>query len=398
MEKEVLEKCAKADDSLQHILRSSSKKTTLDIHISWKDGEQSIDVIDVSSTPSFKKEGITYAGLQKVIESLEQEKDSEITFTAACFLKAEKVEKQWRTTIAVFEYGDIYHIKGNSITFRTEEFLLTADEYRFVRETGLGFFDLLEEVYYPVLKVALPSIGKFMDATASYKQLPRVPLAGALLLAEKIEFQQKEFKYIFLNCDSKIKPLINVGVEKTEYGFFKKYVQSFFNTLSRKGMYHLKSWKITCIDASVLAEIVDTDPYCVKFETSNLIGKSNNVSVGVMVDDVFIPFVSRSGYKISAYDVENEIELAITEGTPFITSFNKAMENEFMEITLSEMEINSVKRIIGKKRAEGKKTVFSGNPKEVLKSFVNEYIIDGLPQKASDDITKFVTSVILKNL
>lgn len=113
-------------------------------------------------------------------------------------------------------------------SFPMLELNLTKDEFMLCMESRMALYSEMSEDIYPIRETAFSSIGKLLDATASFKNITAIPLGSALLLADKISVDLKNLKLIYRNGEGHFKPLIGVAGSRfapySEEQFFKKLI------------------------------------------------------------------------------------------------------------------------------------------------------------------------------
>lgn len=395
---EVLEACKRIDKQIGQIIRGTSARQTLNIVVTY-DSKAKNTVIDIHPEFGNKqlKRGVSYQKLQSAINELCQESEMQNIISTACYLSNRAVGSGYDVCFAIINALEPNSVtEGGRLEFETVTKTVSKKEYELIRETGLAFYDDALDRLYPILKCALPSVGKYLDATASFKKMTPVPIGSAFILAEKLSCEKKSLKCMYIKSFNNIRPIIGVGVTKTECGVFEKRIKNFFAALSKHGMYRLAEWHVD-YERTLVKVVLNAGCYSceIAFSTSNMIGDANIVQVGKTINGVFIPFSTISGYRTRGYDVNEALNDAITEALPAIMNYKRfwlsATETRY---TLGEDTVAELSSVLGKKRSKDMVTEFYGTPASIIGQLTTMYGTKGLPPKQQKAVQSIIATVI----
>lgn len=124
---------------------------------------------------------------------------------------------------------------------------LTNENYNLAMESRMALYNELTENVYIIREIAFSSIGKLLDSAASFKNMAKIPLGSALLLANRMAADSKELKLIYRNARGKVKPLIGLAgnrfTPESEYNFYKTACLT-IDVMFGCGVKKIYSWSI----------------------------------------------------------------------------------------------------------------------------------------------------------
>lgn len=313
---------------------------------------------------------------------------------------------------------------------------LTKDEFMLCMESRMALYSELSEDIYPIRETAFSSIGKLLDATASFKNIAAIPLGSALLLADKISMDLKNLKLIYRNGEGHFKPLIGVAGSRfapySEEEFFKKLI-SWLDC--RFGGVSIRNWKIyddvSIVDAelsckisrngeerqqsvsemlceamSLYAECADEFKIRLRMKTSDVPGVSASVTAYAKFGDAEVQIHKNSAYHWDSFVRQGEGVLNLLvpskkNGVPideniaeFIKKINSLKKKE-IRFNKAVDGINGIINQIGKRRIADAEAVIarikdgieaeSANAYELFKKVLEETFTK-LPAKQSDEL------------
>lgn len=213
--------------------------------------------------------------------------DSETNDAVLCYRDTEKTRIKGKIVSNWFQLdlGVPYQLINGQPKFEVIRLELTEWEYEKMMETRLAFTH--DDIIYPILNVAIHSVGTKLDCTVAFKSIDTCPLGAALLIAEKFS-NLKCLQIIYRECTDKIRPILSVGGDSFQHipitEFFSNVISNF------PGIYYLEKWYVTCMDATAYFSVHGyKKDLLVKIEGGDLPGKSVRVSAVLMYHGYEIP-------------------------------------------------------------------------------------------------------------
>ena len=121
-----------------------------------------------------------------------------------------KIVTQWFVISPADPY--VISFEDKKLDLVTMEYPVTDEEYEYIKETKIAIFDEEMGIIYPLTQQSIVSVGKYLDAVASFKNVMDIPFSEACLIANKLYYVPKtQFIYRNLESTDKIKPLIGMA-------------------------------------------------------------------------------------------------------------------------------------------------------------------------------------------
>lgn len=378
--KEVLKLVQDIDKNVQS-KSFSTKGDTIHVTLTRQDGNINIDCTEVSaSKKKVLHKGMKETTFRQKLENFMQEAETDDCLSVACLVGEEKLKGgnyQLRYFLAPI-LG--YDITKDGVNFDSVNRVVTAEEYQIAKETGMAFYHEVTKVLYPIQKSALHSIGRYMDATASYKITATIPLGNALLLAERMADDPKKIKLAFMDYDHLFKPVISIGADKTAIGGFSHLVEEFFDQMATRGIYQVTAWDITVERVSITVNFIMED-YSVTFFTSNIPGESNKIKVTRKIAEKSVVFAECSAYNTTNFSVKKLVDNTMLEYEKSMGHFNKLFSNQTeQEFCLTQEEASNMESCLGQRRFSNINLPYKGSAFDAISYLVRETYTD-LPPK-----------------
>ena len=219
-------------------------------------------------------------------------------------------------------------------------------EYKAILETRIALYD--GNVIYPIRKIAVPSVGAFLDARGFFKKTDNIPLGQGICLAEKLS-EHDRFSVITRGEGQNVRPIIGMTAYRekgipTQVQFFKKSLDH----AAQQGIYTVGKWKIT-------DEISQLDIYplmltvykpVIRLMTSDMPGVGWSLkayaSIGPGMVEIKNNVIRHSG----VLNMETLFDGVYEE----IKKFDELLK-EKISYNIIPADYKGIKRIIGKKRA-----------------------------------------------
>ena len=100
-----------------------------------------------------------------------------------------------------------------------------------------------DDIIYPILKVAIHSVGTRLDCSVAFRSVDTCPLGAALLIAEKFSNLKISSSYCIENAQKELGPILSVGGET----FVHVPITEFFHQAIAHipGIFTLEKWYVT---------------------------------------------------------------------------------------------------------------------------------------------------------
>ena len=172
--------------------------------------------------------------------------DAQSSDTVLCYRDTEENRYNGKIVSNWFQLdlGIPYELINGQPHFNTIRLELSEWEYEKMMETRLAFMH--DDVIYPILTVAIHSVGTYLDCSVAFRTIDTCPLGSALLMAEKFS-NLKTLQVIYRECTKRICPVLSVGGKD----FIHVPITEFFNKAIANipGLYYLEKWYVTDMDA-----------------------------------------------------------------------------------------------------------------------------------------------------
>lgn len=351
------------------------------VNITLTQAEDGVNIDMTESSAGRKKilyKGMKETALRQRLKEFMQEKETDDCLSVACLVGHKKMKGSYQLRYFLIPILG-YDIREDGVNFDSLTREVTSEEYQMAKETGMAFYHEVTKVLYPIQKSALHSIGRYMDAVASYKVAAVIPLGNAMLLAERMADDPKKVKLAFMDYDPLFKPVISIGAEKTNMGEFYDVVESFFNHMANLGIYQVSAWDITAERVSITVKFM-TENYSVTFCTSNIPGESNKVKVTREIAGKCVVFAEGSAYNTANFSVKTLVEKTMSEYMDRLECFNKLLTNNDIKFGLTPEEERQLEDCLGRRRFKAVSVKYKGNAFEAFSTLIKETYTD-LPPK-----------------
>lgn len=255
---------------------------------------------------------------------------------------------------------------------------LTDGEYKTCMQSKLALYDEFSENIYPIMEIAFSSIGKLLDSAASFKNMARIPLGSALLLAERFGNDLKKLQLIFRNAHGNIKPLIGIAGDRFARYEEKKFFEDAFKEIDSMFMMNsIGKWKITdeLSTANVyvssiteykkglpsFADYMDF-PVFIRVQTSDIPGVSASVSAFAIIGGYTIFIHKNSAYRWQKFKdatakslfyrkkARSKKDISLKEDIDaFVDKINRLKEHQVLYDENVTSKIEEIKKVIGKR-------------------------------------------------
>lgn len=376
----ILQMVRDIDESVQS-KSFSTKGDTIYVTLTCTDSGVNIDCTEVcAGKKRVLHKGMKETTFRQKLEDFMREDEADDCLSVACLVNEKKL-KGGNYLLRYFLVPILgYDIRENGVNFESIDREVTVEEYQIAKETGMAFYHEITSVLYPIQKSALHSIGRYMDAVASYKVVAEVPLGNALLLAERMADDPKKIKLAFMDYGHLFKPVISIGAEKTAMGDFSQLVEEFFDQMAMLGIYKVSAWNITVERVSITVNFLLED-YAVTFITSNIPGESNRVKFIREIAGKSIVFADCSAYSTTNFSVKDLVDKALVEYRCNMEHFNKLLADPTeRDFRLTPEEKNSMERCLGQRRFNNLNLQYKGKACDAVSYLVRETYTD-LPPK-----------------
>lgn len=306
------------------------------------------DKMNVSVNGKKPYEGGSLTDLKNRIEYLFKEKTWGTTPSVLCLVE-EKMTVVKYLVCDIENYNNF--IKTGHLKFK--ELPVTVSDYEKVRclETRLALYD--GEIIYPITKTAANTMGQFLDAWASFKNISELPVGEALLLNEKL-YSVKQLDGIYENSSSKIKPLISICTTRYERISQPEYIETMLKLIGDEKLFYDSSdvrWRIedniTVVDlplSGITTYDLDYQPI-IRLITSDIPGQAYKVKLlGKVGKGVVLIKENRATAGQSVSGLMDGIKDAMQE-------FNGRTERT---VTVTDGLVKKLTVIVGKKRVAKK--------------------------------------------
>lgn len=332
-----------------HIVAEKSVDNTLK---NWSITE----VISVHKSKTIKK-GKNLSPLMNALNNMDKTFPYNEEINILCYCHTNEVVKNGKRITRWFNISPCipYEMKNGEAKFNYINIELTEDEYAVMMESRLALYNEFTEDVYPIRKIAFPSIGKLMDAFASFKNLSEIPLGPALLLADKLA-ETKSLQFIYRNKTKRVKPLIGIAGSKYVKTSQHKFLSECLSYMATKGIYTLDTWSITDQLTSAKVSLTTLRPEYKTYlliETSDIPGTPMSVSSYVQFGKASV-LLKRNTIK---HEINFEEVTSVDELFSGIYESFDIFANEFSQlchkkIKYSKKMTNGVAKIIGKKNMQ----------------------------------------------
>lgn len=378
--KEILELVRDMDENVSSQAFSTKGNT---LHVTLTQREDGVD-IDLTEASAGKKKilhkGMKESTFRQKLDEFMKEQAADDCLSVACLVGEEK-QKGGLYRLKYFLVPILgYDIQENGVNFESIERDVTSEEYQIAKETSMAFYHEVTGVLYPIQKSALHSIGRYMDAVASYKVAAEIPLGNALLLAERMADDPKKIKLAFMDYDSLFKPVISVGAEKTAMGSFTSMVEEFFDQMAQIGVYQVSAWDITVERVSITVRFLMED-YSVTFFTSNMPGESNRIRVTQDIAGKSVVFAEGSAYSTTNFSVKDLVNKTMLEYEKSVEHFQKLLaDQDVKDFRLTPEEETRMVNCLGQRRFNALNLQYRGNAFDAITALVADTYTE-LPPK-----------------
>lgn len=254
-------------------------------------------------------------------------------------------------------------------------------------ETRLALYD--GKNIYPITKLASVSIGKLMDAIASFKNMAAIPIGSAFLLMEKL-YELRKLDILYEDSKSEIKPLLSVCSDRYHQVIQKDFFNRMFELIGQEGLFYDEkeiSWQIedgvTTVDVPLSGFTVYNLNYLpvLRISSSELPGSSNQVQLLGKVGEGYILIRSNSHYS-NHLQVDDLLDGVKDD----IVSFNEKVTKR---VNPNEKELKKLKEIVGKKRISDMKL----GEETTIECFIKE-TFRVLPKKQAGLLMQFYADIL----
>ena len=280
--------------------------------------------------------GLGYDTFFQALNDCVEEHTVETSISVMCYMGVGKKNNgKVNTRWAIMNPTVPFEIIKGKPMFETIDLEFSDEEYAIVLESRMALYNEYTGEFYPIREVAFSSIGKLLDIAASFRNIPKIPLGQALLIASRFATDAKELKFICRNVKSKFKPLIGIAGSRFTYekesGFFEEGIACIERMFGMSRF--VGDWTIT--DEMSTANIyVSSDngtekgkknpalseysdfPVYIQIQTSDIPGVSASVTAIAKIGKGFVMIRRNSAYHWDAFVKRGGVEslFSRTEG------------------------------------------------------------------------------------
>ena len=318
--------------------------------------------------------------------------DAQSSDTVLCYRDTEENRYNGKIVSNWFQLdlGIPYELINGQPHFNTIRLELSEWEYEKMMETRLAFMH--DDVIYPILTVAIHSVGTYLDCSVAFRTIDTCPLGSALLMAEKFS-NLKTLQVIYRECTERICPVLSVGGKD----FIHVPITEFFNKAIANipGLYYLEKWYVTDMDACAYFSVHGYDKNLViKIEGGDLPGKSMRVSAVLLYKGKEFPLkTNRLSHKGELTDEQySDLFCDIYQ------TFDRYMKKKEEQIICPNL--SKIKTCLGKKRSQNVDFDFldtlSGRRDDVIKTII-DYSYTELKKRQKEELEQFIGSLFMED-
>lgn len=198
--------------------------------------------------------GTTYRRFMDQLNKMELENEEESTLfrtpdcSVLCYLSTD-THRQLNGKIVSY-WADIdpavpYQFKNGRLDIPTIRLDLDEQEFSYMVETGLAFYEKNTGMFYPLSEIAYQSIGKILDSYSAFRNVDEHLLGTALVFAEKIA-GLNELRLICRKKTSRIKQVHSVAGKRYQLFSQKKFFELMLHhAATTLGAYQMESWSVS---------------------------------------------------------------------------------------------------------------------------------------------------------
>lgn len=241
--------------------------------------------------------GSTYRRFMDQLNKMELENEEESTLFEApdcsvlCYLSTD-AHRKWDGKVVSY-WADIdpaipYQFKDGRLDIPTIQLELDEQEYDYMVETGLAFYEKSSGMFYPLSEIAYQSIGKLLDSYSAFRNIDEHLLGTALVFAEKIA-GLNELRLICRKKSSRMKQVHSVAGKRYQLFSQKKFFELMLHHAATSlGAYKMDSWSVSedITKVTILYEYPWNEySFCLTFSTGDTNAIPFRAQLGVMYKD-----------------------------------------------------------------------------------------------------------------
>ena len=193
--------------------------------------------------------GKTMENLEKKMTEIMQSSRFDYDYSVMCLIGASyQGNNRYIVKFINIEKTFPFDVDEDEVTMPVVKVILSEKEYAVCRETGIAFYDEVENIIFPVKQDAAASIGRYMDMMSAFNhESSAAPLGPALMMAERLS-KVRGLKIVYLNgMSDRCKPVVAVVSGKFIRVKHSDFFKGCFNYLETEfGLpFEINSWDIT---------------------------------------------------------------------------------------------------------------------------------------------------------
>lgn len=408
---ELYERLDKIDSSLASVSVIGSKQH-IDIRTVKKNGKLTDFVIkeDMDGYEKIIWKGSDYRRFKSVLESFYSKTEITRDYYSIIFHSDSDVEKEngdFKSRWYVINTDLDWFTPENAASFPKIELSHFKDEYKILMETKMAFRNEWTGEIYPITASATQSIGRLLDAGICFKDIPDVPMAHALMLAQKFNKMNKIEFYYNKNMGS-IKPLYFICGSRYKRINLNDIFKSVMIKADRLGSNRTGRWTVDSDSTATLyveydeSDIINQNKFkwfrrVIRITASIKPGISTSVSALAKFGGGYMLLKSNKQKHDDSMDPNalfDGIEEAFHEFEELMT------KNEKRKSSISNKDIERISSIIGKGNTK-RNIYFNEVHKDKIPYLIKEMVertYVALPEKQHEELIKEYNRIAQKLL